>query len=277
MDPRALAGERPQEGRREQERGNAEGGEDPVGSGQLLEKGRVLRRRRQLQEKGLKHVQRLVGGLEEAIDPKQPGPPVPATGPQQQAGAGGKPDQPGRHEDGHLTVRAVEVAPGPRQQQQRRRHLDAGDGDERVDGVAHDRAAVEAGCRHGLRRRSRGRPARQHALDDAQVLDLLALGARGEPCASFPLHLLVQRERIRHVAYQIVTVVGAHHSSGIPPRSSRAPARAHDARPADTYFWYVPMTSVWPEPDGWPAVGPRRGRAPGRAGEMDATVWRRAA
>ena len=62
MDPRALAGERPQEGRREQERGHVEGGKDPVGSGQLLEKGHVRRRRRQLQDKGLEHVQRLGGG-----------------------------------------------------------------------------------------------------------------------------------------------------------------------------------------------------------------------
>ena len=83
------------------------------------------------------------------------GPPVPATGPQQQAGGGGVPDELGRHEGGQLTVRAIVVAPGPRQQQQRGRHLEAGDGDERVDGVAYARAAVEAGGRHGLRRGSR--------------------------------------------------------------------------------------------------------------------------
>ena len=131
-----------------------------------------------------------------------------------------------------------------------------GDGDERVDDAAHDRAAVEAGCRHGLRRRlrgqPRGRPTRQHTLDDAQVLDLLALGACGKPCASLPLHLLVQRERVRHVAYQIVTVVGAHHSSGISPRNSRTPSRAHGARPVDTYLIYSLMTFAWPKPDGFP-------------------------
>ena len=33
MDPRALASERPQEGRREQERGNVEGGEEPLSAG----------------------------------------------------------------------------------------------------------------------------------------------------------------------------------------------------------------------------------------------------
>ena len=47
----------------------------------------------------------------------------------------------------------------------------------------------------------------QHTLDDAQVLDLLAIGASGQPGAALPRHLLVQRERVRHVAYQIVTVV----------------------------------------------------------------------
>ena len=210
MDLWALAGERPQERRREQERGNVEGNEEPVGGGQVLEKGRVLRRRRQLQDKGLEHEQRRLGGLEEAIDPQQPGPPVPAAGPQQQDGAGGMPDQLGRHVDGHLTVLAIVVAPGPRQQQQCRRHLDGCDGDEHVDDAPHESATVAAGRLNGLRRRSCDRAARQHTLDDAQVLNLLAIGARGEPCASLPLHLLVQRERVRHVAYQIVTFVCTH-------------------------------------------------------------------
>ena len=238
MDQRALAGERPQEGRREQERGNVEGNEEPVGGGQVLDKGRVLRRRRQLQKKGLDHEQRRLGGLEEAIDPQQPGPPVPATGPQQQAGACGMPGELGRHVDGHLAVLAKVVAPGPRQQQQCCRHLDGRDGDECVDGAPHDSAAVGTGRLGGLRRRSCGRAARQNTLDDAQVLDLLAIGARGQPCAALPLHLLVQRERVRHVAYQIVTVVDAHHSSGILPRSNSAPALAHGARPAVTYLLY---------------------------------------
>ena len=134
-------------------------------------------------------------------------------------------DELGRHEGSHLAVRAIVVAPGPRQQQQRGRHLEAGEGDERVDGVAYARAAVEAGGRHGLRRRARHRAARQHPLDDAQVLDLRAIGARGQPGAALPLHLLVQRERVGHVAYQIVTVVGAHHKAGIPPRSANPRAR----------------------------------------------------
>ena len=72
MDPRALARERPQKGRREQERGHAQGGQEPVGGGQVLEKGRVLLLRRQPQDKSREHEQRRVGGLEEAIDPKQP-------------------------------------------------------------------------------------------------------------------------------------------------------------------------------------------------------------
>ena len=42
MDARALASERPQERRREQERGNVEGNEEPAGGGQVLEKGRVI-------------------------------------------------------------------------------------------------------------------------------------------------------------------------------------------------------------------------------------------
>ena len=230
MDPRVLASERPQEGRREQERGNVEGKQKPVVGGQVLEMGRVLRRRRHPQDKGREHVQRRVGGLEEGIDPEQPGPPVPATGPQQQARAAGVPDQLGRHEDGHLTVLAVVVAPGPRQQQQRDRHLDAGDGDERVDGAAHDRAAVGAGRPNSLRRLSRNRAARQHTLEDAQVGDLRAITARGQPGASLPLHLLVQRERVCHVAYQIVTVVRAHHSSGIPLLQRAAPALAYGAQ-----------------------------------------------
>ena len=302
MDPRALAGERPQEGRREQERGHVEGGKDPVGRGQLLEKGPVRRRRRQRQDKGLEHVQRLGGGLQEAIDPQQPGPPVPAPGPQQQAGAGGQPDQLGRHEDGHLPVRAREVAPGPGQQQQRRRHLEAGDGDERVDGVAHDRAAGEAGGRHGLRRRPRGRPARQHTLDDAQVLDLLAIGARGQPGAALPRHLLVQRERVRHVADQIVTVVCPHHAPGLPPRRDGAPGLAPGPwvarrcgdrrvgarrpplarRTASGDGCSPPMTCTGPKPDGGRSGGAsarstgRRGRYRPAAGGMNALSRTRA-
>ena len=241
MDPRVLASERPQKGRREQERGNVEGKQEPAVGGQVLEIGRVLLRRRQLQDKGLEHVQRRVGGLEEAIDPQQPGPPVPATGPQQQAGGGGMPDELGRHEDGHLAVLAVVVAPGPRQQQQRDRHLDAGDGDERLDGAADDSAAVGAGRLNGRRRRSRRRAARQHTLDDAQVLDLLAIGVRGKPCASLPLHLLVQRQRVGHVADQIVTVVGAHHSSGIPPRSASPRGR----RSASGFVSHLFSYDVW--------------------------------
>ena len=229
MDPRALASERPQERRREQERGNVEGNEEPVGGRQVLEKGREFLRRRQLQDKGLEHEQRRLGGHEEAIDPQQPGPPVPATGPQQQAGACGMPDELGRQEDGHLAVLAKVVAPGPRQQQQRGRHLDGGDGDEHLDGAAHDSAAVGAGRLHGLGGLPSDRAARQHTLDDAQVLDLRALGARGQPCAPLPLHLLVQRERVRYVAYQIVTVVGVITH----PESHRAaPALAHGARPS---------------------------------------------
>ena len=277
MDPRVLASERPQEGRREQEHGNVEGKQEPAVGGQVLQIGRVRRRRRHLQDKGREHVRRRLGGLEETIDPQQPGPPVPATGPQQQAGGCGMPDELGRHEDGHLAVLAKVVAPGPRQQQQCRRHLDGCDGDEHVDGAAHDSAAVGAGRLGGLRRLSRQRPARQNTLDDAQVLDLLAIGARGQPCASLPLHLLVQRERVCHVAYQIVTVVGAHNSSEILPRSNSAPALAHGVRPADSYLLYLPMTSGWPEPDGFRKVGCRRGRAPGRAGELDATFRRPAA
>ena len=257
MDPRALASEREQKGRREQERGHVEGPKEPAVGGQVLEIGRVLLRRRQLQEKGREHVQRRLGGLEEAIDPEEPGPPVPAPGPQQQAGAGGVPDQLGRHEDGQLTVRAIVVAPGPRQQQQRGRHLEAGDGDERVDGVAHDRAAVEAGGRHGLRRRARRRAARQHPLDDAQVLDLRAIGARGQPGATLPLHRLVQRERVGHVAYQIVTVVGAHHSSRLPPHSASPRARRAASGICPL------LTSGGAEPDSFP-YGGRRRRARGR-------------
>ena len=165
MDPRALARKRPQERRREQERGHVEGQEEPAVDGQVLEIGRVRRRwRRHLQDKGREHVQRRLGGLEEAIDAEQPGPPVPATGPQQKAGGGGGGvrDELGRHEGSHLAVRAIVVAPGPRQQQQRGRHLEAGEADERVDGVAYARAAVEPGGRHGLRRRARHRAARQH-------------------------------------------------------------------------------------------------------------------
>ena len=195
----------------------------------------------------------------------------PAAGPQQQAGAGGQPDQLGRHEDGHLPVRAREVAPGPGQQQQRRRHLEAGDGDERVDGVAHERAAGEAGGRHGLRRRPRGRPARQHTLDDAQVLDLLAIGARGQPGAALPRHLLVQRERVRHVADQIVTVVCTHHAPGLPPRrrteATPRPARGQRRRLFSSYDVYRP------KPDGG-----RSGGASARStGRRDATARRRAA
>ncbi len=270
MDPRVLASERPQEGRREQERGNVEGKQEPAVGGQVLQIGRVLLRRRQLQDKGREHVQRRVGGLEETIDPQQPGPPVPATGPQQQAGGCGMPDELGRHEDGHLAVLAKVVAPGPRQQQQCRRHLDGCDGDEHVDGAPHDRAAVGAGRLNGRRRRA----ARQHTLDDAQILDLRALGARGQPGAPLPLHLLVQRERVRHLAYQIVTVVGVITH----PESHRAaPALADGVRPADSYLIYSLMTSGWPETDGFRKVGRRRGRAPGRAGELDAIFRRPAA
>ena len=102
-----------------------------------------------------------------------------------------------------------------------------------MDDAAEDRAAVGAGRLGGLRRRSRDRAARQHTLDDAQVLDLLAIGARGQPRAALPLHLLVQRERVRHLAYQIVTVVAVHHKSGIPPRRRATQALAHGARPAE--------------------------------------------
>ena len=234
MDPRALASERPQEGRREQERGNVEGGEEPAVGRQVLEIGRVFGRRRHLQDKSREHEQRRLGGLEEAIDPEQPCSPVPATGPQQQDGASGMPDQLGRHEDGQLTVRAIVVAPCPRQQQQRRRHLDGCDGDEHMDGAPHEGAAVAAGRLGGLRRRSRPRPARQDTLDDAQVLDLLAIGALGESCASLPLHLLVQRERVRHVAYQIVTVVGVHHFIRNP--TAPQPSASHRARSSASGF-----------------------------------------
>ena len=54
MDPRALASERPQEGRREQERGHVEGQQEPAVGGDL-------------QDKGREYVRRRLGGLEEAI------------------------------------------------------------------------------------------------------------------------------------------------------------------------------------------------------------------
>ena len=253
-DPRCadkeLAGEEHGHARRDV----VPGKQKPVVGGQVLEIGRVLRRRRQLEDKGREHVQRRVGGLEEGIDPEQPGPPVPAPGPQQQTRVGGVPDELGRHEDGHLTVHAVVVAPSPRQQQQRGRHLEAGDGDQRVDG---------AGRLNRLRRLARHRAARQYPLDDAQVFDLRAIGARGQPGASLPLHRLVQRERVGHVAYQIVTVVGAHRSAGLPLLRRAAPALAHGARPAEYVSYDVCRGGTGRVPRGGP---PARARARRRAG-----------
>ena len=96
-----------------------------------------------------------VGGLEQPVDPEQPGARVAAAGEQQQAGARRMPEQLGHVEDGDLAVLALIVSPRPRQQHQRRGHLDGGDGDEGLRGAAHDGAAARRG--DGGRRRLRRR------------------------------------------------------------------------------------------------------------------------
>ncbi len=108
--------------------------------------------------------------------------------------------------------------------------------------------------------------ARRTKTDWAHFLNDIAERHPGanQPCASLPLHLLVQRERVRHVAYQIVTVVGAHRSSGIPPRSRAAPALAHGARPAEYVSNDVCRGGTGRFPHGGPSARARARRRAGR-------------
>ena len=70
--------------------------------------------------------------------------------------------------------------------------------------------------------------------DDPQVLKLLAVGRRGEFRASIPLDVLVQRERVRHIGYEIVTIVVTHHSSGFASMSCSTLELARDPLQSDS-------------------------------------------
>ena len=204
MHPRTLSSESPQKSGRKQERVHV--GITEVGEAERLG-------RRHSQQEAQEHERIHQRGLQQEVHAKQPGSAIVTTSEQKQARGQRVPDEQGRHIDGVLAVLSMEVTPSPQGQRQGRRHLERGERDERVDGEAHE----AAGVRFGLRRRparpriaSVGTANREHAAERAQVFERPAIGGRGEPRASLPLHLLAQRERVRHVDDEIVVVVVTH-------------------------------------------------------------------
>ena len=227
VDPRAFAGEHPQDHRREQERGHVQIEEEPARRGQVQEMGRQLLGRRQIQEERREHVQLGVRGLEQAVDSQQPGSRVVPAGQQQQARARRMPHQLGRHVDGDLAVLAPVVSPGPRQQHQRRGHLDHGDGDEGLRGEAHEGAVARVGA--GGRRRLRSRlVGGDERGERAEVAERTAIGRRGQLLAPLPLNLPVQRQGVRHVVDEIVVLFAANRHAVAPLPRGRFRQHATD-------------------------------------------------
>ena len=146
------------------------------------------------------------------------------------------PEEQHHHVNGHLAMLAVVVGPFPREQQQRDRHLDRGDDHQRTKYTAHERPGARngAGRRQGCRCLSGMAPASEDTGDDVQVLKFLAVGRRGEFRASIPLDVVVQRERVRHIGYEIVTIFVAHYSSGFASLCCSTSALAQDPLQLDS-------------------------------------------
>ena len=199
MHPGTRAGERPQERGREHERVHPRVGEQlpRIDSPQQGQHHGWVHQRRVEQETGREH----------------PRPPVAAHRQQQHARARYIPDQHGVEIDGQIAVLPVVVVPYPREQHQRRRHLDRGNGDEHVRGAADEDAGGQfrsGRCRRSWRRIRRGVEGFPDPRDHAQAVEQPAAGRRRQPRAPVPLHVLVQCQRLRHVDDDIVTTVVTH-------------------------------------------------------------------
>ena len=199
MHPGTSASESPQERGREHERVHVRVAEQlpRINSPQQGQHHGRLHQCRFEQEKGCEH----------------PRPPVAAHCQQQHARAQGIPDEHAGHIDGQIAVLPVVVAPYPREQHQRRRHLDRGDGDDRVDGTADEDAGGRFGSgrrRRTWRRICRGVAGLADPCDHTQAVEQPAAGRRGQPRATVPLHVLVQRQCLRHVVDDVVTTVVTH-------------------------------------------------------------------
>ena len=182
--------------------------------------GRQLLGRRQFQEERGEHVQLGLCGPEQAVDPEKPGSPVAAAGEQQQARARRMPHELDRHVDSDLAMLAPVLVPGPRQQHQRRGHLDRGDGNQNLRGAAHEGAVarVDAGGHRPLRSRLAGG---DESGERAEVTERTAFGRRGQLLAPFPLNLPVQRQGVHHIGDDIVALFAASRHAIVPPLRGR--------------------------------------------------------
>ena len=103
----------------------------------------------------------------------------------------------------------------------RRRHLDRGEGHDGLHGAAGEDAAERQEARR--RRRVFCRlGAREQPGEESQVVERPAVGGRGLPPTPVPIDVLVQRERVRHFADQVVAFAIIHPAClGSPPLGAR--------------------------------------------------------
>ena len=203
MDPGTLASERPQERRREQERVHV--GEGEVGIAERLD--------RRIPPQDAEQRERIEGcGREEEVRAQQPRPPVAAPCVQEQARGRRRRGRQDRQEGGQLAVLAPEVVPPPQTQGQEGSDPERSKGEQTSHGEADENAAGQAGARRRLaRRRLALRPeVGKQVGDDAQVVESPATGRCGLPRAPVPIHVLVQRQRVRHVDDQTVPLLLTH-------------------------------------------------------------------
>ena len=158
-------------------------------------------------------MQRPLRSLQQEERAEEPRPLLAAAGQQKEARGRRVPENEGRQEDGYLAVLTVVVVPYPRKQQQRRRHLEGGDRDNRTEDTAHEDPGVRLRNGHARRWISRRVIGREGARERAQVLERRPASGRGEARAPVPVHVLTQRDRVDRVSDYLFRSVLSHRAS----------------------------------------------------------------
>ena len=176
-------------------------------------------------------MRRSVRSLEQEVRPEEPCPLVTPAREQQQARGHDMSREQGRQKGGKIAVLAKISGQTPREQEQRRSHLDSRDADHDGEEAANECAGVR-----GLVRRPESdlpitgiATASEDLRQHTQVAQRAALGGCRESRAPVPLDTLVQRDGVGYVGDEICTIVLGHPQSRR-PRQRPGGVHAHRVR-----------------------------------------------